>query len=406
MPTSADYDVIIVGGGIAGSTAGYLLTKLGIKTLIVDKALFPRKKLCGGMITLKSLHLIKKIFGETYSSLKEKNIISYATKDFEINFLMANGVISNTEYPFIFVDRTVYDNFLLQKAKDIGTDVLEGQKIKSIDIDECKVVLFDKKSDGTLDEESEVRIFEADFLIGADGVNSIVRREFYRKGLFKRKDWERNVATTVETFIDRKDLEKGTFLHPIMSMGIIKYGFAWMFPNKEKLVVGLGGLTRKNRGNFVNALDDWVSLLNLNSKPIEKEGHLLHYGIPRIKPVYDGKIFLIGDAGGFVCPLTGEGIYLAKKTAELVATSIYNNLIDKKSIEKAYLWNLKKIVLPEIKSAKRLRFLCFGVGRLFNYKLLKILVKRLTKSFIEVSQGQRSFKWLKKRNFDLLEFAK
>ena len=63
MPTSADYDVIIIGGGLAGSTAGYLLTKLGIKTLIVDKAVFPRKKLCGGFITLKSFYLIKKIFG-------------------------------------------------------------------------------------------------------------------------------------------------------------------------------------------------------------------------------------------------------------------------------------------------------------------------------------------------------
>ena len=56
------FDVIIIGGGPGGSTAGYILAKLGLSTLIIDKEVFPRDKLCGGLVSLKSVHVLNKIF--------------------------------------------------------------------------------------------------------------------------------------------------------------------------------------------------------------------------------------------------------------------------------------------------------------------------------------------------------
>ncbi len=394
MTNKNSYDVIVVGGSIAGSTAGYILSKLGLDVLIIDKEKFPRKKLCGGIVTLKTLHLLNKIYGETYSSLKQKKILDYITNDYEITYRMRRSILKTTsKYPYIFVDRTVYDNFLLQKAKDIGTEVIEGQFVKSVDLDECTVSL----SDGTS--------FNANFIIGADGANSVVRREFNRKGLVSKKQWNHNLGTGLEIFVDRKDVGKNDFKHPILALGLVKWGYAWMFPNKDKLVIGLGALNRKNKGNFVNALHDWVSCLNINSNSLEKTyGHPVPYGNFKFKPSYKGKVLLIGDAGGFVCTLFGEGLYLGMKTAEFAATAIYNNINDNKAIEESYLWNLKKKVYPDLEAAMTLRFFFFNkIFSAFECKLTRVLVKKTEDLIMELMSGERSPKWFKKRNLNLLK---
>ena len=83
---SVDYDVTIVGGGPGGSTAGYLLNRLGLNVQIIDKDVFPRQKLCGGILTLKTFKLLKRVFGETVESLLDKHIINFST-----NFKEPNG---------------------------------------------------------------------------------------------------------------------------------------------------------------------------------------------------------------------------------------------------------------------------------------------------------------------------
>ncbi|MHA1488006.1 MAG: FAD-dependent monooxygenase [Promethearchaeota archaeon] len=110
---SVDYDVTIVGGGPGGSTAGYLLKRLGLNVQIIDKDIFPRQKLCGGILTFKTFKLLKRVFGETVESLLDKHIIDYFTNRFEINYKVKRVMSSNiSQFPFYFVDRLVYDNFL------------------------------------------------------------------------------------------------------------------------------------------------------------------------------------------------------------------------------------------------------------------------------------------------------
>ena len=78
------YDVIIVGGGPAGSTAGYLLCNFGFNVIIIDKSNFPRRKLCGGLISYKTLKLLDRIFGETESSLRTKHILNFQSDHYEV----------------------------------------------------------------------------------------------------------------------------------------------------------------------------------------------------------------------------------------------------------------------------------------------------------------------------------
>ena len=62
MNRKYSFDAIVIGAGPAGSTAAYLLASKGFKVLILDKSTFPRDKLCGGLLTWKTVKLLESIF--------------------------------------------------------------------------------------------------------------------------------------------------------------------------------------------------------------------------------------------------------------------------------------------------------------------------------------------------------
>ena len=131
MKSNTQYDVIIVGGGPAGSTAGYLLAGFGYSVLILDKKIFPRDKLCGGLTTYKTRKLLERVFDETETSLIKKNIFDFSALKYELRY--KNRFMYNREValPFYFVKRIVYDDFLLDKAKDAGVTAKEGEAVVS-----------------------------------------------------------------------------------------------------------------------------------------------------------------------------------------------------------------------------------------------------------------------------------
>ncbi|MHA1292513.1 MAG: geranylgeranyl reductase family protein [Promethearchaeota archaeon] len=384
-----NYDVIIIGGGPAGSTAGFLLSKLGFKVIIIDKERFPRPKLCGGLLSLKTLDLNYKLFNESISSLYRKEIINYLSDHHEIYYKFERYITRNkSPFPFFFVDRLVYDNFLLQKAKDAGATVLEGTIIKKVDIDSCKVILKDDK------------ILRSKFLIGADGANSIVRQEYLKKGLIKEEYLRRYMATGIEAHISRSDLKRDIFDHPILILGIINWGYAWIFPNKDRLVVGLGALNQKNKGNFIKVLKDILSTIKINpNAKIKIKGHPVPYGNFIYNPVYN-KVILIGDAGCYVDPMYGEGLYFAQKTAECASLTIQKCFNRSEMIKPYYIQQLNKYIFPLLKNFIRLRWLCYNslnVG--LKFYPIQLLIRLFEKKFLEIINGVRPFRlWKKELN--------
>ena len=86
------YNVIIIGAGPAGSTAAYLLASHGYRVLILDKSTFPRGKLCGGLLTWKTVKLLESIFQTTTDFLKSIQVITCSTLKYR--------VVSNTGTSF------------------------------------------------------------------------------------------------------------------------------------------------------------------------------------------------------------------------------------------------------------------------------------------------------------------
>jgi geranylgeranyl reductase family protein len=347
---SKNYDIIIIGGGPGGSTAAYLLARNNLKVLLVDKEVFPRYKLCGGLLSLKTIQLLKKIYNDSPEDLIKNKIIDYNTSFYEIKYRNNRIITRYTgDFSFFLVDRTIYDNYLLNKAKNVGVEVMEGIRIDTIDIDKCKIVLQGGK------------IIQSSFLIGADGVNSIVRREFVRKNIIRNKDWQYNLGTGLECFVNRQDLENDNFKTLLITFGFVNFGYNWLFPTKEKIVLGLGALNRKNKGNFVRIFKRFLSSLNINSEKISPIlAHPVSYGNFSIKPVYNNNVVLIGDAAGIVDPLWGEGIYYAQKTAEFAALTIIRHFKDKVFNLIHYEKLLRNYIYPKFKSILKLRWFLYN----------------------------------------------
>ncbi len=393
MPDTTTYNVIIADGGPAGSTAGYLLSKAGLRVLIIDKSAFPRKKLCGGLITYKTVKLLERVFGETAASLKEKDIINYESCCYEIFSRKTLIARRTVKLPFMFVDRNRYDHYFLEKARDAGAGLVEGDGVISLDVLKSMVTTMSGRK------------FAADVIIGADGVNSRIRRSF-PVDLFGRDDWTGNLAAALEIFPRRETIKK-QIDHPVLYFGYTDWGYAWIFPERERLKIGICALKKRNKKKMLTTFRNFLSAIDFPNAQEEKIcSYVLPYGSFLPSPVFRN-IMLLGDAAGFADPLLGEGIFYAQRSAELASQAILEVMKNKRGIGKSqdvsaniYLKLLQKHIYPELVYAEKFRRVTFTYLNKFHYYPMKIMMSILGNKLAETVHGIRSYNWMKKMGED------
>jgi geranylgeranyl reductase family protein len=385
MSATDKYDVIIAGAGPAGSTVGLILSRSGLKVLLIDKSTFPREKVCGGLITHKTVILLERVFGLTAKSLSDKGIINYEAYNYEVrtkNSIIAHG---NFSIPFRFIDRYRYDDLLLNMAREAGAEVIEGDRIAYLDVLKSSVTTASGKE------------FGSRVIIGADGVNSRVRRSF-PSDLFGRDDWNKNLAAAHEIVVSRDDL-KQQVNHLVLYYDLLEFGYAWIFPNRENVVLGICGLKRKNAKSILSAFREFLSAIDVKLKQDHKIfSYVLPYGNFLPEPVFRN-ILLVGDAAGLADPLLGEGIFYAQRSSELAAGAILNS-IEKDSfhdmLRQSYLSSLRTHIFTELVYAGKIQTAIFKRLRNFRWLPLRILMNIYGDRPIEAVHGLRSYRWLKK----------
>ena len=288
------YDVIIIGAGPAGSSAAMTLASQGFHTAVIDKSQFPRDKLCGGLLTLRSAKIYDQIFPKPWDK-----IIQHQSKGLRIYHKdkLLNQV--DNYKTLAFTNRREFDAFLLEQAVDAGAETFLGNGVNNIDLVDNSVML----SDGST--------LKADCLIGADGVNSKLAHTLFNSAFSKNR-----TAFGLEIEVPRNETTQ-TFDKPEISFGHINWGYGWVFPKKDTYTVGIGGLYGKNT-DYKKLLTTYSQQRFAHSLNYKIKGHFIPFGEYKKMPGKSNAL-LCGDAAGLVEPITGEGIAYAMQSGHCAA---------------------------------------------------------------------------------------
>lgn len=293
------YDVVIIGAGPAGACAGYWLAAAGLKTALVDRRKFPREKLCGGLLTCKTIDMLREV-------LPVDEIPKYgisASHVFHHGQLVASFQLLSEAYT---VCRSQFDALLVEAAEKRGVHTYLGESLQATDFIQRKVSLSGGHSLGY------------SVLIGADGALSRVRR---LAGLPKNE-----TGFCVESHVPWDLLRNSDRLRTggiEIYYGNYSNGYGWVFPCENSVAVGVGNLTQGMTEKEV--LSQYHQFLAdvLTTTDVKPAGAYLPSGtsVALGVPPYEN-LCLIGDAAGLIDPFTGEGIYYALLSARMAADSV------------------------------------------------------------------------------------
>jgi geranylgeranyl reductase family protein len=383
-----DYDVIVVGGGPGGSTAAKFCAQAGLKTLLIEKERLPRYKACGGCLSLKTIHLLNFDLSPVIENTIYGAKFTYLLKDpFHIQF----------DSPIAFmVTRDRFDQFLIEKAREKGAEILEGEKV-------VKVI---ERDDGAEVELTKGRKFCCEYLIGADGSESIVARSLSTSSL--KRDGNGNAVVSDIPFGSAIHFPKKELSLIHLDFGGVPNGYAWVFPKRERLSVGIGVMFREgqkmNPRQYFNA---FISGLNyINRGGVEKIfGHPLSYFYDEGQKVSQGRFLIVGDAAHLMDPLMGEGIYYAIRSGMLAAEAIVQSKQKGVSPSDLYQTAVQVHIFESLKWALHFSQFVFRFTKL-AYRTLK-RYPELGDFYLQVLEGKETYqefvKRVKERMRDLLK---
>lgn len=294
-------DVLIVGGGPAGSSCAWKLRNSGLTTVILDKQIFPRDKVCGGWITLPVLQELEIDAGEY-----RRGRVFQAIHGFRVSRLGGREVETDYGKPISYgIRRCEFDEFLLQRC---GAQIHQGVPLASLERSDDQWVVNGK--------------LKARLVVGAGGHFCPVAR------------W-RGVNARQETPIAAQEVEFEMTAHQLARCSIRAEipelyfcpdmkGYGWCFRKSDYLNVGLG---RLDPHEFPKQVAGFREFLKSTGKiafdlPASFPGHSYLLRSCSRRDAGGEGILLIGDAAGLAYPQSGEGIRPAIESGLLAARAI------------------------------------------------------------------------------------
>jgi menaquinone-9 beta-reductase len=320
--------VLVVGAGPGGSATAYHLARHGVDVLMVDKAVFPREKVCGDGLTPRGVRGLERMGVDPTEP-------GFTRVD-KLRAYGVDGVVVDVPWPKlesfpglgVVRTRLDLDNLLAERAVKAGARFIQGTEVTAPIVSKGWVTGGVLKEDG---REQEVR---ARFVVAADGASSrfagqagVVRDHSRPMGIAARRYYRipRPQEPVLEAFVNLRD----------EATGGVMAGYGWIFPLGDGVVnVGAGLLNTFRRFKEFSArrlLDVFVADLPPEWGIDEDHavGPVLSGPIPmgmNRQPMAVPGLLLVGDAGGLTNPFNGEGIAYAMETGELAAELVSDAL--------------------------------------------------------------------------------
>jgi menaquinone-9 beta-reductase len=319
-------EVLILGGGLAGLTAGIHLSKRNIPVTIIEKNSFPKHKVCGEYISNEVLPYLQSL-GLNIASLKPTNIT-------KLQFTTQNGKTINAKLPLggFGISRYLLDEFLYQKAVENGCEIIQ-ETVETIDFEDDEFTIT----------TSENTVLKSKIVIGAFGKRSNLDQKLNRNFIQQKSPW-----------LGVKAHYTGDFPKNLVGLHNFKGGYCGVskVENDTINICYLADYKTFKQYKNIEEYQQKVVSQNPHLKTIFENSELLFekpITISQIsfekKQAVENNILMIGDTAGLIHPLCGNGmamaIHSAKIASELVEKFYKNEIHTRTELENKYTqeWN-------------------------------------------------------------------
>lgn len=296
------FDVVIVGAGPAGTTAALALRHSGLRVALLDKATFPRDKVCGDAIPGLAIKVLKAVCPERYADLATQGEPVLRTHRSQIFVGRQRSFYQHWVNEAYTMRRIDWDRFLWQGVmEDTATATYEGVHIKEV-----------YPVSGGLGVTDGQQAWEAPIVIGADGAQSRLNRLLTHD----KTDLQHHIAAVRGYYKGVSGLQPDTteiYVHPDFPAA-----YFWVFPvGEEAANIGVGMLSSRiaqKGAKLRTVLEAWPERVPALAERLQNavlERPIQGFGLPigsKHRLNHGNHFMLVGDAAGLIDPLGGHGI--------------------------------------------------------------------------------------------------
>jgi len=329
------FETVVVGAGPAGALAAFELARAGRSVALLEQHSLPRDKTCGGGLVWRGRERLPAGFALPIERECRRARL--------VPFLGAEPVEVVRDLPIVTMTmRSALDRSLVELACASGAELVAPAELLAIE-----------RAQGAFRLATSSGAFECRMLVGADGARGVVARSC---------GWKEPLATIPALEVELEADDQRFADTAVFDFGTSEPGYAWIFPKREHLSVGVLAARRgakELRSELARHLERW----GLAGARVRTFSGCVIPMRPRKSCARPG-VLLAGDAAGLVDPLTAEGISLALESGRLAGRAIAEAEGDPARAAASYARALRRGILPELRIARALAGLIYRRPRL------------------------------------------